>query len=68
MSEKDKTFKPVFAERPTTGDKELDRAINNAVDTALLKLQPIIRDAIRAELKRHIEAEPIIEPTKGPND
>lgn len=46
---------------PTTGYKECDRDINHAVDSALLRLKPILRDILREELKRHLKLEEVEE-------
>lgn len=42
----------------TTGSKYADKRVNQAVDMALLRLGPIIRDMMREEIKRHLELEP----------
>lgn len=46
-----KEFEPV-----TTGSKDCDHEINTAVDVALLRIKPILRDFIRQELKRNLQA------------
>lgn len=48
-------LRPVQFEKPTSGDVEVDRAINRAVEAALLRVSPILRDLIREELKRVLE-------------
>lgn len=45
-------------DKPTTGSKDGDCRINKAVDMALLRLKPIIRDIIREELKEMLPLEP----------
>lgn len=44
-------------EKATTGSKYADRRVNQAVDMALLRLAPIIRDTIREEIKRMLQLE-----------
>jgi hypothetical protein len=44
-------IKPVEFNVATTGFKECDSDIDRAVDAALLRLKPILRDVLRSELK-----------------
>lgn len=44
-------------QKPTTGYKECNRDIDHAVDHALLRLKPIIRDILLEELKRNLKLE-----------
>jgi hypothetical protein len=54
------TVRLTIAEKPTTGSKWADKQINDAVEMALLRLQPIIRDTLRAEIKRVLQIEEIV--------
>lgn len=51
-----KQIQPVQFEEQTTGSKECDKQINRAIDMALLRIAPILRDFIREEIKRNLEA------------
>lgn len=46
-----------FVDKPTTGSKWADRMVNEAVDCALIRLKPIIRDELRKEIKRLLQIE-----------
>jgi hypothetical protein len=51
-------------QKPTTGYKECDRDIDHAVDSALIRIKPLLRDILRDELKRHLALEEVSpEPT-----
>lgn len=54
-----KMVKLQFADKATTGSKWADRMVNEAVDSALLRLKPIIRDELRKEIKRLLQIEEI---------
>ncbi len=51
-------IEPLKLERPSTGCRDVDRDIDQAVDIALLRIKPILRDLIREELKRVLNVEP----------
>ena len=50
-------IEPIKLDKPTTGCKDADRRINEAVNMALLRITPILRDVLREEIKRHLPLE-----------